>query len=96
MPAPFVVAACGGENVIDRGDLAGGRLDQAEGNQRGVRADRVGQLLQGDGLDGGAAVGVHQPREQVRGELDLRDDHPGAGGSIAATGASSPDTVAPT
>src|SRR5262249_16380884 len=26
-----------------------------------------------------AAVGVYQPREEVRGEFDLRDDHPGTG-----------------
>jgi hypothetical protein len=70
------MAAGGSENVIDRGDLTGRRLDQAEGNWRGARADRIRELLQGDGVDGDAAVGMDQPREEVRSA-----SHAGRGGS---------------
>jgi hypothetical protein len=70
------VVAGGGDDVVDGRDVAVGGLDDAEGDHVGVRADRVGEPVERDGLHLGA--GDH-PREEVGGELAFGDEDAAAG-----------------
>jgi hypothetical protein len=66
-----VVGAGGFDDVGERGLVAGGRLDEAEGHGAGVRGDGFGEEVGWGGVD----VGGHGPGVDVAGELDVGYEH---------------------